>query len=313
MEVEQMRVVFFTSEFEFGEKSLAALLEQKENIVAVVIPPSQPGNRRAEGLKQLASDNGIQVFEWKSIKDPAILQQLQAWQADLAISAGNKRYVFTRQVIDSFRLGVVNYHCSLLPKNGGQFPIHWQIYKGEPEIGITIHYCDEGIDTGDLILQETVPLGPDDTFKSIYFGCVLQKSVDLLAQGVRLIREGEAPRITQDLTQSTYNHPYGVQEATIDWAASAQQIYNAIRASDAWPGARTQFLGGTLKIWQAKKIDVAPSVSPGTIFDISENGICVKARDGAIRIERLQLDDGPKLRVHDFIQQVSININDKLG
>ncbi len=308
-----MKIIFFTTEFEFGEKSLSALLEQKEEVIAVVIPPSQSGNRRAEGVKQLAADNGIPVHEWKSIKDPSILQQLQSWQADLAVSAGNKRYVFTRQIIDSFRLGAVNYHSSLLPKNGGQFPIHWQIYKGEPEIGITIHYCDEGIDTGDLILQETVPIGPDDTFKSIYFGCVLQKSVDLLTKGVRLIREGKAPRIAQDLTQSTYNHPFGLQEATIDWTAPTQQIYNAIRASEAWPGARTTLRGRTLKIWQAKKINAVPSVSPGTIFDISDNGICVRTGDGAIRIERLQLDDGSKLSVMDFIQQVSTNINDKLG
>ncbi len=137
--------------------------------------------------------------------------------------------------------------------------------------------------------------------------------MDLLTKGVRLIREGKAPRIPQDLTQSTYNHPYGLQEATIDWAAPTQQIYNAIRASEAWPGARTTLRGGTLKIWQAKKIDAVPSVSPGTIFEISENGICVRTGDGAIRIERLQLDDGPKLSFKDFIQQVSTNINDKLG
>ncbi|GAB6172111.1 methionyl-tRNA formyltransferase [Paradesulfitobacterium aromaticivorans] len=309
-----MRTVFFTSEFEFGEKSLVSLLNQQENIIAVVIPPLKPENHRAAMLKKTALEHNIPVYEWKNIKTPEALEQLKNWQADLAISAGNKRYVFTRQVLDCFRLGAVNYHSSLLPKNGGQFPINWQIYKGEPEIGITIHYCDEGIDTGDLILQEAVPLGPDDTFKSIYFGCVLQKSVDLLSQAVRLIREGKAPRIVQDLSQSTYNNPFSIKEATIDWSQPTQQIYNTIRASDAWPGAQTTFRGETLKIWQAKKVNSTyPSEQPGTIVDVSDKGVIVATIDGGILIERLQLGDGKKMMAKEFLAADSIKLGEKIG
>lgn len=309
-----MRVVFFTTEYEFGERSLAALIQQKEHIMAVVIPPLPEENRRAEEVKRIARENGIPVYQWKTIKDPSVLEQIKQWNADLGVSAGNKRYVFTREVIDSFTHGVVNYHCSLLPKNGGQYPIHWQIYKGEPEIGITIHYCDEGIDTGDLILQETVPLGPDDTFKSIYFGQVLQKSIDLLAKAVRLIREGKAPRIPQDLSQSTYNHPFSEKEATINWGDPAQKIYNTIRACDAWPGARTVFRGEMLKIWQAKKIaTLVPGALPGMITEVRDNGILVAGVDGSILVERVQLGNGPKLMVKDFLASESVKAGERLG
>ncbi len=306
-----MRVVFFTSEFEFGEKSLAALLGQKENIAAVVIPPARE-NDRSKGVVKIAENNNIPVYRWKSIRDQSVVDKIKKLNADLGVSAGNKRFVFTREVIDSFKHGVVNYHCSLLPKNGGQFPIHWQIYKGEPEIGITVHYCDEGIDTGDLILQETVPLAPDDTFKSIYFGCVLQKSVDLLATAVRMIREERAPRICQDLSQSTYNHPFGEKEATINWGDSAEKIYNTIRACDAWPGARTVFRGETLKIWQARKQNSSWR-QPGEITAVGEQGMVVSAVDGSILIERVQLGSEPKLMLADFIKIVAIEEGERLG
>jgi methionyl-tRNA formyltransferase len=309
-----MRIAFFTSEFEFGEKSLPALIEQGENIIGVVIPLESDENRRAQNIRRIAIEKGIPVFQWKTFKDPNILYQIREWDADLGVSAGNMQYIFRRDVLDSFKFGVINYHSSLLPKNGGQFPIHWQIYKGEDKIGITIHYCDEGIDTGDIILQESVPLGEDDTFKTIYFGQVLQKSVNLLSKAVRLIREGRAPRIPQDLSQSTYNPPFGENEATIKWDDDVQKIYNAIRACDAWPGARTKYRGLILKIWRAKRITIESSnIQPGTIVDIIDKGIVVAASNGAILVERVQLGNTPKSEIGDFLKSQNIKVGEKLG
>jgi methionyl-tRNA formyltransferase len=309
-----MRIVFFTSEFEFGESSLPALIEQGGNIIGVVIPPESEENRRAQNIRRIAIKNEIPVYQWKTLKDPYILHQIREWNADLGVSAGNKQYIFTRNVLDSFNYGVINYHCSLLPKNGGKYPIHWQIYKGEDKIGITIHYCDEGIDTGDIIIQESVPLGEDDTFKTIYFGQVLQKSVDLLSKAVQLLREGKAPRIPQDLSQSTYNPPFGEKEATISWGDDVQKIYNTIRACDTWPGARTKYRGIILKIWRAKRIRVVQSnIQPGTIVDIMDKGIVVAASNGTILLERVQLGNTPKSEIGDFLKSQNIKVGEKLG
>jgi methionyl-tRNA formyltransferase len=307
-----MRIAFFTSEFEFGEQSLPALIHQGEKIVAAVMPPAQ--NRRALNIQRVGAESQIPVYSWESIKQPDVIHQIKTWRADLAVSAGNMRYIFGREFLQSFTLGAINFHASLLPKNGGACPIHWQIYKGEDLIGMTIHYCAEGIDTGDVILQESVSLGPDDTFKGIYFGRVLPKSVELLSRAVRLIREGNAPRIRQELSQSTYNPPFTEAHAAINWDEPASKIYNTIRACDAWPGARTTYRGKMFTIWQAKKVNaVAPDLEPGTITEIKGNGFVINASDGSILVERVQLDGAPKQMVNEFLTAHDLKIGERLG
>jgi methionyl-tRNA formyltransferase len=142
----------------------------------------------------------------------------------------------------------------------------------------------------------------------------LQKSVNLLSKAVQLIREGRAPRIPQDLSQSTYNPPFGEKEATINWGDDVQKIYNAIRACDAWPGARTKYRGLILKIWRAKRITIEHSkIQPGTIVDIIDKGIVVAASNGAILVERVQLGNAPKSEVRDFLKSQNIKVGEKLG
>lgn len=308
-----MRIVFLTSEFEFGERSLPALLEQGEDIQAVVMPPAPETNRRAERIKALASEGGIAVHETESLRDPTMQANIRNWQGDLAVSAGNMRYIFNREFRESFTLGAINFHASLLPKNGGACPIHWQIYKGEERIGMTIHHCAQGIDTGDIILQDSVPLGPDDTFKSIYFPEVLPRSVALLSRAVRLFREGRAPRAAQDLSQSTYNPPFGEVQATITWSDPVEKIYNVVRACDAWPGARTTYRGRLLKIWQARKTAAGPAREPGTIMETGKEGLLVSAPQGGLFIQRVQLEGEPKQMTPEFLAQHDMKVGERLG
>jgi methionyl-tRNA formyltransferase len=163
-------------------------------------------------------------------------------------------------------------------------------------------------------LQDAVPLDPDDTFKSIYFGQVLPKSVDLLSRAVQLIREGQAPRIPQDLSQSTSNPPFTEAHGVIDWTAPVTKIYNTIRACDAWPGARTIYQGRTLSIWQAKKMEKATSDhEPGTVAEMKESGFVVNASGGGIFVERVQLEGGPKQMVADFLKTQDLTVGERLG
>lgn len=309
-----MRIVFITSVYEFGIKSLESLLAQGEQIVAVIMPPVDPGDQRGMAIKQLGADHAIPVYEWKSVNKPERVEIIRALQADLAVSAGNMRFIFKRPFLDSFTHGAINYHCSLLPEDGGMYPVHWQIYKGLDYIGITIHQCDDTIDTGDLILQKKVPIGPDEGFKSVYFGGVLEESVNLLSEAVRQIREGTVVRTPQDSTKATYNPPFGEEQFTIRWTDPAQQIYNTIRACDAWPGAQTTLRGEIFKVWAAKLLpDHGADASPGTILDLSGDSIIVAATAGRLRLERVQLGDGPKLMVADFLQTCDLVPGEVLG
>lgn len=309
-----MRIVFITSVFEFGLESLKSLLAQGETIISVIMPPLDSEDRRGLAVKQIATDHDIQVYEWKSVNSSERVDHIRTWNADLAVSAGNMHFIFKKPFLDSFTHGAINYHCSLLPENGGMYPIHWQIYKGLDYIGITIHQCDQEIDTGDLLIQRTVPINPDEGFKAIYFGKVLQASVDLLSEAVRQIREGQSNPKPQDHSLSTYNPPFGPEHWTINWSDSAKHIYNVIRACDAWPGAKTTFRGQDLKIWQAKLLgDIVSKDKPGTIQKVTDAYFDVAVRDGTIRVERVQWGSDQKLMVSDFIKTCDLSPGEFLG
>lgn len=309
-----MKVVFITSVFEFGIQSLKAMIAQGEDIVAVIIPPVDPGDSRGQAVKALASDSGIPVYEWKSVNKAENLEIVREMSADLAVSAGNMKFVFKRPFLDSFTHGAINYHCSLLPENGGMYPINWQILKGLDYVGITIHQCDEHIDTGELILQKKVPIGPNEGFKAVYFGRVLKESVDLLNQAVEQVRLGTVVRTRQDHTKSTYNPPLGPEHWTINWSDEVGKIYNAIRAFDAWPGAQTTFRGKQLKIWQAKlEHEFGSDCVPGEIIGLSEESFIVAGMGGCLRVERIQWEKGSKQMAAEFFKTAAPEVGEVLG
>ena len=160
-------------------------------------------------------------------------------------------HILPERVLTLPKLGTIQYHPSLLPKHRGISSMHWAIRAGESTTGLTVFWVDAGIDTGPILLQREVAIGPDDTVGSLYFDKLFQPGVDALVEAVRLVREGKAPKVAQDDAQATYDPPASDENSAIAWSAPAHDVYNLIRGSNPTPGAHARLDGKLVRIFDA--------------------------------------------------------------
>jgi len=200
--------------------------------------------------------------------------------------------------------GSIQYHPSLLPKYRGPSAINWPIIKGESETGLSIFWPDNGLDTGDVLLQKKTHIGATDTLGSVYFDRLFPMGVDAMLEAVDLVKAGKAPRTKQDESQATYEGRCGSDNARIDWGKPWQQIDRLIRGCNPAPGAWSTLEGKTLKVLEARPL---PAKDPkgiagkmGEIVDIGTDGFTVVCADGRMRVTRVQPADGPKIAAGEF-------------
>ena len=163
------------------------------------------------------------------------------------------------------RLGSICYHPSILPRHRGASAINWAVIDGDTRTGLTIFWVDEGIDTGDILLQKEVDIGPDETTGAVYFNKLYPLGVEALVEAVDLIAAGKAPRIPQDHSKATYEPPCDEKVAGINWEQPGRVVYNFIRGCDPAPGATTSFRGEMVKFFNAAFAPQAHSAAPGEI------------------------------------------------
>jgi methionyl-tRNA formyltransferase len=199
--------------------------------------------------------------------------------------------------------GSIQYHPSLLPKYRGPSAINWPIIQGESETGLSIFWPDNGLDTGDVLLQKRTHIGPSDTLGSVYFDRLFPMGVEAMLEAVDLVKAGKAPRIKQDESKATYEGRCGADNARIDWGKPWLQIDRLIRGCNPAPGAWTTLAGKTLKIFEAKPL---PAKDPkgiagkmGEVVEAGSDGFTAVCADGRIKVLRVQMD-GPKIPAGEF-------------
>lgn len=304
-----MRIVFI-GQAPFGKDSLAALIEQGENIVGVITVPDLPGQKRPNPVRELAVQKGLPLLQPAKLKHPDAVAWVRERKPDLLVLAFVTEFA-PPEMIGSATHGGINYHPSLLPKYRGGSAINWAVINGERKTGVTIHQIDSGVDTGPIILQEKVDIAPDDTVKSLYFEKLYPLGIQLISKAVALIREGKARPIPQDDTQASFQPVIKESDAVIDWKLTTQRVYDLIRGSNPSPGAVTAFKGRPLKIWEAKPYPLQGRA--GNIIEIVENkGFVVSTADGGILVERIQFDNA-KIASADFIKSHGLQTGDRLG
>ncbi|NNK97299.1 MAG: methionyl-tRNA formyltransferase, partial [Desulfobacterales bacterium] len=245
-----MRIIFI-GQAPFGKESLQLLIEQKEEIVGVITIPDKPNQKYPNPVKELAIQNGLPLYQSTLLKTPEAVSWVKSLQPDLLVLAFVTSFV-PKEMIDAARLGGINYHPSLLPKYRGGSAINWAIISGEKETGVTIHFIDEGVDTGPILLQEKVAIEPDDTVKSVYFDKLYPLGIRMIGSAVKLIREGKAVPTLQDESSASYQPVITADDTMIDWSQPADKVYNLIRGANPAPGAVTSFRGESCKIFDAK-------------------------------------------------------------
>lgn len=285
-----MRIVLM-GQAAFGEKTLTALRERGENVVAVYLPPD-PKNGKIDPLKKAAQSYGIEVVQPTSYRLEDTLRHFELFKPDLLVMA------FVTDIIpESFfavpTRGAICYHPSLLPRHRGSSAINWAVIMGDEVTGLTIFWPDGGIDTGPVLLQKQVPIKFSDTTGSLYFEQLFPMGVEAIVESVDLIHNDQAPRKMQSDETATYEPPCKDDVAGVCWNSDAIDLYNLIRGCDPQPGAHASWEGKPVRFYEVSLGRNYPG-EPGAIVDIDHSGMRIVTNGPSLVVKKLRGPDGKK-------------------
>lgn len=295
---------------EFAVASLNALLEAGFNIVGVITAPDKAAGRGMKlsqsAVKKYAIAKGLRVLQPAKLKDTEFLAQLQALKADLQIVVAFR--MLPEVVWNMPPLGTINLHASLLPQYRGAAPINWAIINGEKETGVTTFKLKQEIDTGDVLLQEKVLIGENDTAGQLH-DVMKEIGANLLVATVRGIEDGslqETPQeeaINQIENQLKHAPKLFTETCTIDWNRTCDDIHNLVRGLSPYPGAITTLDRKVLKIYQStKEKTVFSQTAAGQYETDGKTYLRFACADGYIYAKDLQLEGKKRMAVEEFLR-----------
>ena len=295
---------------EFAVPSLEALLRSEDEVVGVVSQPDRPKGRgqtlTAPPVKVVCQRESIPFLQPTKMKEPAFLDALRAWQPDLIAVAAFGR-ILPPVILELPKKGCINVHGSLLPKYRGAAPIQWAVINGDTETGITTMLMDAGMDTGAMLLQERLPIAPDDTAGTLS-PRLAEIGGRLLIETIRRLKDGTLPSTPQDDTQATMAPILKKEHGLIDWQRSARDIANQVRGMSPWPGAYTFANGERWVISRAvAQGDAGQDQQPGSISQAGKDGIHVATGGGLLVIQELQPANSKKMTAAQYLAGHSID------
>ena len=297
---------------ELAIPSLAALLDAGDSeVVGVVAQPDRPAGRKRRPtpcpLKAFADGQGLNVMTPEKVGDPESEEALAALKPDLLVVVAYGQYIPTR-IVQLAPNKAINVHPSLLPRYRGSAPIQWAIANGDSVTGVSIIDLAQKMDAGDILRQETYPIGRDDTSQLLHDRLAVF-GADLLLQAVDDIRNGTVSRTVQDETQVVEIRKLAKEDGRIDWALPAETIRNRIRAFDPWPGSFCKLPAGeSLKVWAAQIEE--DSGRPGEVLD---DHLLVAAGEGALRLTEIQPAGKKRMPAASFLHGHPVAKGEVLG
>ena len=312
-----MRVIFMgTPDFAVG--TLQALIDSEHEVAAVVTQPDKPKGRgkamQFTPVKEAAAEAGIPVLQPRRLRDPGVFEELEAYQPDAIVVVAFGQLI-PKNILDLPKYGCVNVHASLLPKYRGAAPIQWAVIDGEEKSGVTTMLMNEGLDTGDILLQEEVVLAEDETGGSL-FDKLSDVGAKLLIRTLEGLREGTVtPAAQPEQSTTAYAAMLKKDMGMIDWTQPAVKIERLIRGLNPWPSAYTVMDSKTLKIWRSSVCeDKDPAVSgPGVIVSVDKNGFSVQTGEGVLRILEVQLEGKKRMDTEAFLRGYRVEAGSRLG
>ena len=318
----QARIIFMGTP-QFAVPALHALLAAPDmQVVGVVTQPDRPAGRgqsvQMPPVKQVALEANLPVIQPETLRDPAAVGQLRAWEPDfLAVVAFGQ--ILRQDVLDIPRIAPINVHASLLPRWRGAAPIQAAIRAGDPYTGITTMVMDAGLDTGPILLQDSIPIAPDETGQSLH-DKLAHLGANLLVVTLRWLRAGSIsphPQPTKE-TLITYAPQLRKEDGEIDWTSSAEAIDRHVRAFTPWPGTYTYWNGKRLKILAGYPLEGVQSVAPGRIEQIrtpqgKDIPFVVGTGKGVYAPVRLQLAGRQPVDAAEFLNGAPDLIGSALG
>src|SRR6266568_476444 len=302
-----MRVVFIGTGG-IGVPALQALLRSGEHqLTGVVTQPDRPAGREQRiepsTIKKALIGTKMPILQPARIKDRQSIKEIRALLPDVIVVMAYGQ-ILPRTILKTPSLACLNLHASLLPRHRGAAPIQAAIASGDSETGITVMYMDEGLDTGDILLQRKIDILPTETGGSLH-DRLGQIAPDALLESLQLLAKEIAPRIPQNNALATYAPKLNRDDGKIDWAERGEVIERKIRAFNPWPGAFTTVAAKSgkprnLKIFSASIVDLA--AEPGEILQTEERGLAIAASDRALSLEEVQPEGKRRMTSAEFLR-----------
>ena len=303
---------------EFAAQSLERLLKDGFRVSAVITGPDRQKGRGLKvtesTVKTSAKNHNIPVFQPENLKDTNFLEEMKSFEFDLGIVVA---FRMLPEVLWSMpKLGTINLHASLLPNYRGAAPINWAIMNGEEKTGLTTFFLKHKIDTGDVILQEEVEIGPEMNAGELH-DLLMEKGGRILSESVKKIQDGQTVLINQESLKKNFStlHPAPKifkQDAQINWKTPVKEIHNHIRGLSPHPGAWGKFLtkSGKEVIFKVYKSEVTdlPSAGKSKEVNLKETaGFIVGTEDFYLKILEIQVEGKQKMPVDEFLRGFALD------
>ncbi|OIN56272.1 methionyl-tRNA formyltransferase [Arsenicibacter rosenii] len=290
---------------DFAVASLQKLIDAGCQVVAVVTAPDRPSGRGLQVIgspvKKAAEAAGIPVLQPEKLRDPAFLEQLRSYNADLQVVVAFR--MLPEVVWAMPTIGTFNLHGSLLPQYRGAAPINWAVINGETETGVTTFFIEKEIDTGQMIFQATEPIHPDDTAGTLH-DRLMALGADLVLKTVRAIEAGDYPRTPQPVSDDLKPAPKLFRETTqINWEQPAAQIRNFVRGLSPFPAAWTMINDKFYKVFAVSAASESPfGAEPGVAWSDHKKKILVRAADEWLSIDLLQAEGKRRMTAEEYLR-----------
>lgn len=313
-----IKKVVFMGTPDFAVGTLKALIDSKYEVAAVFSQPDKPKGRgkalQMTPTKEVAVEAGIPVYQPAKIREAQWLSVLEELAPDVIVVVAFGQ-IIPESILKLPKYGCINVHASLLPKYRGAAPIQWAVIDGEKESGVTTMQMDAGLDTGDMLLKETVALKEKETGGSL-FDKLSEVGAQLLIKTLEALENGTVTAQKQPAESPT---PYAAmltkKQGEIDWNQDAKKIECLIRGLNPWPSAYTHYRGKTLKIWdaQVEPEDSKEKAGFGTAVKVTKNDLVIQTANGLLSLKEVQPEGKKRMEVDAFLRGYPVECGECFG
>jgi len=303
-----LRIIFMGTP-EFAVPSLNKIYEAGYEIAAVITAPDKPAGRGMQltqsAVKKFALAKNLKILQPEKLKSPEFIEELKSLKADLQVVVAFR--MLPEIVWNMPPMGTVNLHGSLLPQYRGAAPINWAIINGEKETGVTTFKLQQQIDTGNILLQEKIPVSENETAGTLH-DKMMNVGAELLLKTIQGLENGTLKEIPQPSTSNVGHATLRAapkiftETGEINWNKNVEEIYNLIRGLSPYPSAFTFLNGKKLKIFSAEKENSGESNGAGQFLTDHKTFLKFAARDGFISLKEIQLEGKKKMKIEDFLR-----------